>query len=249
MNQIKAFSQVYGRWNTGTSVVHSLRRVTGESTAQIEALLKQESLDYLQSLIAQDKGFITVKLTPDQTQAYLAQMADGMAKLSVQNARMAVDAASLVFAHSVLEAFVYDCLKITQTVDQDWWEHSVRNDEITLKVEQLRTLNVEPLVRKSVEKAYSRLDRMSLLVKLDTLHEICKPPLDFDPIENYRYDRERVKRIDTTRHDVVHNEILKVDFSTLPADLDYLSKTCLWCGDLMIQRFGLSIDVYQMFNT
>src|SRR5258708_6948535 len=47
-----------------------------------------------------------------------------------------------------------------------------------------------------INERLEQLERESLVKKVDLLFQLCTPPKDFAPINNYAYDRERLLAID-----------------------------------------------------
>jgi hypothetical protein len=63
----------------------------------------------------------------------------------------------------------------------------------------------DTLVTDTIEGLLKKIERESLLTKADRLFQICRPPSGFNKMEDYRFDRDRLKQIDDARHAIVHH--------------------------------------------
>lgn len=171
---------------------------------------------------------------------------EGMTKQAIENAQAPIDAASLVFAHSVVDDSAWSYCEVTALAAPEDWEPYVENKKLDLK--QIREQKYEDLLREAVKRRLEQLRNESLLQKADLLHMICKPPAKFAPINNYAYDRKRLQRIDENRHQIVHGNRLGGAVPTIEADLEYIGKTANYFMSLVNQRYGIRLDPMIMFN-
>jgi hypothetical protein len=61
-------------------------------------------------------------------------------------------------------------------------------------------------------------------------------------MEDYRYDRERIIRLDSLRHDYVHRMKISVRLPNGDDDLWYLFKTTNLPLPLVNQKYGIRLD-------
>lgn len=163
-----------------------------------------------------------------------------MSRQTIDAFQASVDAASLVFAHSILDSAALDYLRVTALISQRDWIFALKDKKIPLV--NFEKSSFDQLLEQELNKYLDALDRESLLRKLDLLFSFCKPPSNFEPLENYNYNRERIQQLDRIRHGIVHGE---GPVTTLPNgddDIDYLQKTCWFLMSLVNQKYGVKID-------
>jgi hypothetical protein len=88
------------------------------------------------------------------------------------------------------------------------------------------------------------LEKKSLLKKLDRLFALCHPPPSFSPpcFQSYSYDRERIVKLDTLRHDYVHRGWVGGRLPQGDDDLVFLSNTTTFLFHLVAQRYAIQLD-------
>ena len=126
----------------------------------------------------------------------LGSYVEGATLDTVQNAHATAEASCIVFAHSMLDAAVLDYCRVGAMMNADDWSDWVENDKFTLR--QIREAGPDQLLREAVEALIKKLSNKSLLHKIEALQKVCRP----GPAEirrNYRFDEERIRRIDDLR--------------------------------------------------
>jgi hypothetical protein len=159
-----------------------------------------------------------------------------IAMLRVKQFGVIVDAASLVFAHSILDAAAFDLCRVTALIDINPWVELVSARKISLSA--LKTDSYETIARAQVNAYLEDLERKSLIEKIDRLFGICKPRNGISPYAEYNYDRDRVVTLDKMRHDVVHHAgpISLPDGSN---DIKYLAHTYSYLVAMVAYRHTL----------
>jgi hypothetical protein len=99
-----------------------------------------------------------------------------------------------------------------------------------------------------IEEKLAQLERESLLKKVDLLFRLCPPPPAFAPINNYEFDRERLKKIDDDRHGIIHKDGLGRPIAKIDGDLDFISGTANYLLALVNQRYGVQLNVIKLFK-
>lgn len=146
-------------------------------------------------------------------------------------------AASLVFAHSVFEDCVHDLLRITILVGRDDWIPFVEKKQIV--VADLRKLSLDEIYRREIDECFNKMERQSVLKKVDTLFGIVGSQANRRQFPTYKYDRERISEIDEDRYRVAHRDPLDYNAYTLNEDVDYLRTTLIFLSSLLIDKYGI----------
>jgi len=159
---------------------------------------------------------------------------------SIASASSLVSAASLVFAHGVFDATLFDYCRVSALWAWKDWLDLVKNRKVSIgEVEQ--TTLYKTLVT-SVETYLARLERESILRKADVLHQVIKPGNYRTTVRNYAYSQEKLESIDCARHEAVHRLRFREGFAKIDDTIDYLQRTVIYFIGLLHHRYGLKID-------
>jgi hypothetical protein len=156
-------------------------------------------------------------------------------------------AASLVFAHAVLDDLATECCSIISIADPYAWRDSILNKQVKLA----------DLERSSFEQTYSRLlgehlKRIgfseSLAKRIDLIHSKCppKPPQPSFPSvvdeasQEFSYDPSRIQALDRMRQDILHRAKLASPDTVLD-DVAYLERTCYYVVWLVAHKYGMLV--------
>lgn len=134
-----------------------------------------------------------------------------------------VDAAGLVFAHSVLDAAMFECLERTAAVFPFNWLDLLGD----------RKASIHDVFERGPEEVFSvllsaelkKLERESLLIKIDRLYALAKPRQEFLQSTNLKLDRGKLDELDRARHDAVHGQTRLGRNSMRYSDLLFLRGT------------------------
>lgn len=166
--------------------------------------------------------------------------AQEMTVRNVADFRRVVDAACLVLAHAMIDAAAYDCCRIVSNVSPKALERFVDEKQVPLKV--AREGAYEELLANALQKFLGQLEKDSLLRKLDILHTVCKPDAGQVLVDGFTYDRERIEKLDSLRHDVAHGRHVKCPLPNGDADLEYLHGACAYVIALVHMRYDVRVD-------
>jgi hypothetical protein len=149
---------------------------------------------------------------------------DGGVDKAVQHQRSSlldtVDAASLVFMHSMLEDLVYECLQISMQQRPERWDHRLARKKIELR--DIQSSSYEAIREGLLDRELKRIKKAPLLENVDCLLEVAQP--DQLSHEGYTYDRSRLESIDRRRHLIVH-ESGPTPVPDIAEELQYLEDT------------------------
>jgi len=227
------FNEAFARHNRISSYVHSLRRV-GSAGAEIgEDRLKEEINQAVDQMLAdyslvRDKDAFIKSGGPER-------MKRGMLEMTLQQAKIGTDAATLIFTHSAVDASAFDyCKVIALHAPKDWLEEILGK-----KVELREALNKSQheLVEGKLQGLLETLSRESLLTKIDLLFAKCRPEAKWSPMEGYKYDRGRIELLDGIRHEVIHGQGPDAAKNVSAEDQNYLLSTSLFLMMLVNMRY------------
>lgn len=129
-----------------------------------------------------------------------------VATIRWSDVRRTVDAATLVFSHSLLDAWLLDVCRLTSIVNPSYWESLVERKQVELG--QVRARGYEDLLHEKVGVLLKGLERDSMLKKVDSILAQCRPAKMPLHIPGYRFSRAKLAELDELRHDIVHRGVL-----------------------------------------
>lgn len=238
------FNQAYVRtmklWSSITTFRDSLLGVS-------DAVLKrqQEQVGKMYDLLAYDPAYTKLLVNPKgfadkvNRAKFVAATADGFLKGTIDS----LDAATVVFAHSVLDAAAFDYCRVTAIAAPGDWEQDLKNSQFSLS--EIAKSKYEELLRRKLDDHLQKLERESLHTKIDRLLARCQPPAKWSPMNNYEFDSEIMKHLDDQRIEIVHGAALGRPLKAYPVSDDglwYLQRTTMYFAGLVNLRYGLQID-------
>lgn len=154
-----------------------------------------------------------------------------------------IDGASLVFAHSALDAAASDYLKVVAKARPELFFKRFGRT----KVELALLVGGDPLASAiaHIETQVDALERDSLPRKLEALIAVChesrpgSPPLS-GRVKDYNYDSVRLLALDRLRHDVVHHAA-SINLPGGEGDIDYMDATGRYLESLVQSSMGVTI--------
>ena len=187
------FTETFIRFLTNWNSITALRDVGGVVALPIAEQVLGDTYADLIERISVDPNYKKVIVNLDGSETSWCDdiknmLQSQMAKGTIKSARVAINAASLVFAQSVLDNCALSYLQVCALANPGDWDpffadKKVAYSSVGKPAEEIR----EMLIADKLE----RLEWDSLLNKVDLLFQLCKPPKDYAPISNYKFDRER----------------------------------------------------------
>lgn len=203
------------------SVLNSYQDLQKEVTKNIEKNKDQDSL--VEALGSKDEA----------AKLYLSS------KISLYS--FGIDAATIIFAHTIIDSLAWQLCSITALDSPGAWEQYIENKQVVYS--DLKKMTVQEILKEKVDGYIQNLEKESLLKKLEVLHSVCRPPKNFQK-GGYSYDPERIFRFDKIRHALVHGRgvsSLTVGAFSEGAILFYLQQTTFYLCDLVSNGFKLQI--------
>jgi hypothetical protein len=244
------FSETFSRFTKNWTFITSLRQFGDVTFPFAEEVLGQIHTDYIER-ISVDPEYKKLIVKFDGSESNWDEdmknlMRTGMTELVVTNARAGIDAASLVFAQSILEDCAWSFLKTCALASPADWTPIISEKKISYT--ELSGSTPEAIREELIHDKLDQLERESLLRKVDLLFRLCSPPSGFAPIKDYAYDRDRLENIDLARQAIIHRDGLGKPVANIDKDLDFISRTANYLMALVNQKYGVRLNILKVFN-
>src|ERR1700680_476763 len=158
-------SHAFERMQGALAIPNALRWATRSDPAIMERELARQGLDMVNELASMpDTRELFSPLSPsapDSPEQFAAQMARSNMRLY----HAAVDAASLIFTHSILDTAALELCDASIALDPEAWRACVRNAQFDLR--DLETMGAGPLWERALRKYLESLAHKSLMEKID----------------------------------------------------------------------------------
>jgi hypothetical protein len=244
------FSVTFARFMKNWTFIISLRQVGDVALPIAEEALAAIHTDFVERA-SSDPQYrkLIVKLdgseaTWDDTTKRLLRT--GMTEGAITNARAAIDAASLIFAQSVLDDCAWSYLKVCSLAAPSDWSPIIAEKKASFA--SYYGKSHEEIRDEMIQEKLKQLERDSLLKKVDLLFQICSLPSGYAPINNYIYDRERLVRIDDARHGIIHRNDMGKPVINIDDDLDFISKTVNYLMALVNEKYDVQLNTLKVFD-
>jgi hypothetical protein len=165
-----------------------------------------------------------------------AQISAALTKLTVDQAMAGAEAASLIFAHTILDDLATSILGFLADAQPDQWEEKVRDRKLSLadskqsSFAELRDRLVRDYVAQ-LSKDKSLPKRIGMAFKESNASR--------ELITDFSYDEGRMEKLDELRHSFIHKDALGTRIPTLDDDLNFMHRT----GIAMLAAVSLHLSV------
>jgi hypothetical protein len=244
----KLFNEAFARWLQASATVSNFREtftaVASSATEHLELsateLFRKMHEDPQYRGILVDKTGEPASARPVSDYQKLGKTA---AQVLFDTSYASLDAAAVVFYHSLLDALAFDCCRVTAIHAPRDWEQDLRNTQVQLLETQSKSY--DQLLLGKLDERLDKLERESLLTKVDRLFARCNPPAGWSPMVGYAFDRDRIKRFDDQRHEIIHGTALGKPltlFQISEDNLFYVTRTGMYLIGLINFKYGLQVD-------
>jgi hypothetical protein len=244
-------SEAMRRATNGHLIVVALRKVSQKQSAAVVRDLEADAQESLELLRQEDFGKVLFSdLNPfSGYPGGSSAFKENWVRSHLTSFEIATAAAGLILAHSVIDAVVDLLTQASVAADPASWLFHVRDK--TFRLQELERSSPADLQRRALHHFTNGLSRENLLLKLDRLFKVCKPAPDQLRGGTYRFSRERLKRLDTLRHTLVHGSappdkvvlLYHVErWKTVDDDLEWLAYTPMKLCLIVAKRHDLSLN-------
>lgn len=241
----RIFARVFATLTQRHSDVLTFRRLADLGKPIAVKTLHEEQLELVNQILTNPDY---AQIFPDPKAAVeffggpdkMAAMSTGTA---IKKYSSIVDAASLVFLHSAVDAAISDLCRVTLLLDPASWETYVLSTKVSLA--EAKTVDAASLMAQKLEAHMEALEKESLFKRIDRLFAICKPKKDFAPIGGgFTFDSDRITKLDEKRHSIVHGEGYQGVDSLPDDDLEFLVKSGLFMWAMVNRKFDVKLDPF-----
>ena len=164
--------------------------------------------------------------------ALLAKMTS---ESTTQKSSMMAEAAYLVFTHSIVDALLFELLRVISLLKPETWETKLKKK---LSLEELKGKSYEEL-RKSLLDKYlkNEVEMGSLVFKAELILNFCGSPIRAEFLENYTFDRGKLEEANNLRRETVHGVYLGQLIPAADQSIEYLEETGLYFTWLLSKSF------------
>jgi hypothetical protein len=217
-----------------------LPQATAVTARECEALCREfaESDEYADMFFVDRQELIK--------RGYFDQAAKTMIERAVKAFDASVDAASLIFAHSLLDGAAMDWCRVCSLAKPTDFIQAVGQKKVSIIDVQKNSW--PDLLKRAISDHLSTLEKESLPKKLDLLFSLCKPPPGFVGVDGYSYDRSRVAALDALRHRYAHGGYPAERLPNGDGDVLFLLQTNAYLMLLVHHGYGIRIDPNAISN-
>lgn len=184
---------------------------------------------------------------PDRDHAlsdgFAQQVASALAESKTLNDTASMNAASLVFAHSILDNIATECCRISTLAAPDDWKSAIDRKEVSLA--DVRALSFSELYKSKLKRYFEKeISNKSLLDRIDLINQKCQP------VPSYKHegaifnpDSQRLREFDRARHKIIHDlsqETARQDMDDELVFVERTSEYLMWCIN---KRYKIPMDI------
>jgi hypothetical protein len=238
------FNQTFWRFHRQWASVSGFRDVVLSAIPAAESIQRNLAAGLYKSL-TEDPEYRPLLHNPDEfaKNTKPEQFTEMLTTIRMKETGSALDAATLVFAHSVLDGVAFDCCRVTALQAPRDWEADL--DARTFPLAEIRGASYDALLTKKLDEHLDNLERESLPKKIERLMARCQPPPKWSPMIDYEFDRMLISRFDHQRHTIIHGEALGkplTEFALSRGNMYYLMRTGMYFLGLVNMKYHLQID-------
>ncbi len=237
----QVFNEAFFRTMASWGSILSFRTTVESGLPAAKQVIEQRNRAFIKDQLSREDSMIRRdKMTPDSAKMLIATITDS----TIAQAQASVDAASIVFMHSVLDAAALDYCRVTALSAPHEWEEVLKERKVNLI--DVRGTTFDQLFQKTLDRYFEGLERESLLWKIDLIYKMCPlpkgAPSEVNVKGGYIFDRGRLATIDDLRHGIIHGTRLGRPINNAFEDLEYMLHTTTHLLTLVARRFGLKLD-------
>ncbi len=237
----KLFNETYGRNLRTWSTVATFRQMVQLGIpAAADAKAKETSTVYDEMMSSPQYEKLFIDKEGFRAATPKGKFIDLTVKHTVETSINSLNAATILFAHSMVDGAAFDYCRVTALHAPEDWEPDILNKQVPVSF--VREASFGQIRAAKLEEVLEDLEMKSLKEKIDRLHARCRPPRGWSPMNGYAFQLERIVKIDNLRQEIVHGEALGQSIVNADDEFDYMCRTCMYFMGLVNFRYNLKID-------
>jgi hypothetical protein len=242
------FSVTFARWLYASSVVLNFRETFTAVAASANEHLETSATELFRKMFEdpQWQGLLvdieTGEPSSGKSAADYRKLGNVAAQVLFTSSYAALDAAVLVYYHSLLDASAFDYCRVTALHAPQDWEQDLKATQVPLL--ETKSKSYDRLLQAKLDERLERLERESLLTKVDRLFARCNPSPGWSPMVGYLFDRDRIKQFDDQRHEIVHGKAIGKPLTLFQLSIEnlfYVQQTGMYLMGLVNCKYGLRV--------
>jgi hypothetical protein len=157
------------------------------------------------------------------------------AKASTRLSTQAVESATLIFAHTILDETLSECCRISFMASPKDWLQFVSERKVKLG----EVKSIKAISQKKTWEYVFELQRESINQRFDILHRVCAPRLDGAKLPTAWISREKLERFDQLRHRVIHGRRFLRKTPQIEDQIQFAKQSGFSTLILVVQAYGL----------
>ena len=233
------FTKVLLNLMSRSSEIHTFRRLVQIGLPHASDAVASSNREWARQILTEPhyEGWFTDRARFRKEVGWTDDLGAKMTAQQISVFNISVDAASLVFMHSALDASVQDLCLVCSLAAPNDWEPFIIEQKVSLS--DVKAADFETLFTQRLSQHVAALERDSLVKRVDRLFQVCRPSGDYSR-PGYSYDQNRLKKIDRDRQDFIHGD--GVVLSHVDTVLEFLFETGLFLFGMVNHRYGVRFD-------
>lgn len=215
-------------------VLNGLPYGTAENMSQLDATGKE---------LYEDGTLANLLMQPGKVDDFYKIMQEQKQQIHERiknNAERQLDAAAIVFAHGVLDASVYGYLEVMSLASPESFRFCTDRKKVELS--RVESISYKQLHKEKLkEMMEGKIERESLVYKLDCFHIITKPS-DTQMNPSHKYEKEKFVELTDARNKIVHGNDWSNYTMDFPEELFYWNLLNFYLLRLVIETTGLKLS-------
>lgn len=238
------FNEAFLRYQKLWATIYGFRQAL---MGVLEAVARQqrERAEETWTALVSDPYYKRILIDPEKFAKSVdrEKFADQVGEGTTKQAKDSLDAAIVVFAHSVLDGAAMDYCRVTAAAAPKDWEPELQGRRVPLL--EIANANYNEIFQRKLEDRLQELERESLVTKIDRLLARCQPAAKWSPMTGYEFDMETIKQLDFQRHEIIHGLAVGIPlkhYAVSDESLFYLARTSMYFQGLVNLKYGLRLD-------
>lgn len=244
-NVTEIMSKMFGRYTSTWGIIDDFRQVSRlglEANKEDILQKKYQLMDYMLN----SGQFDNIFLDKEYFMTNIDNFANGMTEQTIANAKASVEAATIIFIHTMLDTIITDLCRVTMYKYPERWDDELDKMEITFK--HVKNNRIDNIRIELINNIMKQVERSSMLDRMNFLYRRCKLG-SREIMRDYKFDKEQIKMFDKLRHNIVHGQLPVTDISeNLLNLLFYLKKTGYYFMVMVLVAYDIKIESSAVFN-